>query len=178
RTRRAVQRAGAGLALPATAAPALDRASAYALARPDDLPDPTRAAGEPTAALPLDHLVIVMQENHSFDNYFGMLARRGQPAADGFSFNVGGKPVNTNPYQDGYVTVQHAASHCQPDGVSQSWRSTHLQIDGGRMDGFARTGLAQMQYWDQADLPFYYSLATTFCLADRWFCSAPCQTYP
>jgi phospholipase C len=46
------------------------------------------------------------------------------------------------------------------------------------MDGFARTSLDQMQYWDQSDIPFYYSLATTFCLADRWFCSAPCQTYP
>src|SRR4051794_12855227 len=107
-----------------------------------------------------------------------MLARRGQPAADGFDFDAAGKPVNSNPYQDGYVTVQHAASLCQPGSVSQSWRSTHLQIDGGRMDGFARTGLPQMQYWDQTDLPFYYSLATTFCLADRWFGSAPCQTYP
>ena len=35
-----------------------------------------------------------------------------------------------------------------------------------------------MAYWDDTDLPFYYSLANTFCLANRWFCSAPCQTYP
>jgi phospholipase C len=46
------------------------------------------------------------------------------------------------------------------------------------MDGFARLGQSSMAYWDESDLPFYYSLSKTFCLANRWFCSAPCQTYP
>jgi phospholipase C len=35
-----------------------------------------------------------------------------------------------------------------------------------------------MSYWENDTLPFYYSLANTFTLANRWFCSAPCQTYP
>ena len=35
-----------------------------------------------------------------------------------------------------------------------------------------------MGYYDESDLPFYYSLAKTFTLANRWFCSAPCQTSP
>jgi phospholipase C len=35
-----------------------------------------------------------------------------------------------------------------------------------------------MGYWDRDDLPFYYSLASTFALANRWFASAPCQTFP
>ena len=35
-----------------------------------------------------------------------------------------------------------------------------------------------MGYYTEDDLPFYYSLAKTFTLANRWFCSAPCQTYP
>src|SRR3954453_20125953 len=158
--------------------PALAWAGAAGLRGPDSLPDPARPAGEPTAALPFDHLVIVMQENHSFDNYFGMLARRGQPAADGFTFDAVGRPTNSNPYRDGYATVQHSRSMCQPGSVTQNWRSTHRQIDGGRMDGFPATAPASMLYWDEADLPFYYSLAKTFCLGDRWFASAPCQTYP
>ena len=33
-------------------------------------------------------------------------------------------------------------------------------------------------YWDESDLPFYYSLAKTFTLANRYFCSVPAQTYP
>jgi phospholipase C len=35
-----------------------------------------------------------------------------------------------------------------------------------------------MLYWDERQLPFYHSLANTFCVGDRWFASAPCQTYP
>jgi phospholipase C len=46
------------------------------------------------------------------------------------------------------------------------------------MDGFARTTLASMLYWTDADLPFYYSLAKTFTVGNRWFGSAPCQTFP
>ncbi len=147
--------------------------------RPDYLPDPRRAMGEPTDALPFEHIVIVMQENHSFDSYLGMLSRHGQPLADGFTFDANGVPMNSNPYEKGYVRVQHAATDCTPNGEgSQSWNDTHLQIADGKMDGFAVTGVDSMLYWDQSDHPFYYSLANTFCLANRWFCSAPCQTYP
>jgi phospholipase C len=176
-TRRRLLQAGAG-AMVASYAPVLNRAVALGARTPDSLPDPTRAAGEPTSALPFDHLVIVMMENHSFDNYLGMLPRRGQPAADGFDFDAAGNPVNSNPYKNGFVTVQHAGSHCQPGHITQNWRSTHLEMNGGRMDGFANVSTDQMVYWDESDLPFYYSLAKTFCVGDRWFCSAPCQTYP
>jgi phospholipase C len=150
-----------------------------ALRQPDSLPDPTRPAGEPTDALPFDHIVIVMQENHSFDSYFGMLPLRGQPKADGFTLDAGGVPINSNPFKDGYVVVQHAPSDCRPAGSgSQSWNATHDEVDGGRMDGFANSGVDSLVYWDARDLPFYYSLATTFCLANRWFSSVPGPTYP
>ena len=46
---------------------------------PDSLPDPSRPAGTVDASLPFDHVVVVMMENHSFDNYLGMLALSGQP---------------------------------------------------------------------------------------------------
>jgi phospholipase C len=176
-TRRQALGAGAGL-LAARYAAVLNAAKAAGLGLPDSLPIPGLAAGTPNPAMPFDHVVVVMQENHSFDSYLGMLPRRGQPRADGFSFDRHGLPTNSNPYEDGYITVQRAASLCQPSGPGQSWRSTHLQVDGGRMDGFARQAPATMQYWDRSQLPFYYSLANTFCVNDRWFASAPCQTYP
>jgi phospholipase C len=182
-TRRSVLRAGGGLIAmsalsPYTRAIAVAQAAA-GIRGPGSLPDPSRPAGEPTEALPFDHIVVVMMENHSFDNYLGMLPVRGQPLADGFTFDRSGTPVNSNPVKGGYIQIQHAPSICTPDGSgSQSWNDTHTQIDGGRMDGFARTGESSMCYWDETDLPFYYSLSKTFCLADRWFCSAPCQTYP
>jgi phospholipase C len=46
------------------------------------------------------------------------------------------------------------------------------------MDGFAKLQPHAMSYYDEKDLPFYYSLAKTFTLANRWFASAPAQTYP
>jgi phospholipase C len=180
-TRRQLLRAGAGGALALGALGPLGKALASGvpphLRGPDSLPDPTRPAGEPTDALPFDHIVVLMMENHSFDCYFGMLPRRGQPAADGFSFDRLGQPSNRNPLDGGYVVPYRATSECQ-GSVTQSWNSTHKQIDGGRMDGFAETSTQSMVYWTDEDLPFYYSLASTFTLANRWFGSAPCQTYP
>jgi phospholipase C len=180
-TRRAALRAAAGTAagaLTAGSAPWLTLAAQAAVRRPDSLPDPRRPAGTPTAALPFDHIVVVMQENHSFDNYFGMLPRRGQPRADGFRFDTAGRPTNSNPLRGGIARVQHAPSACQPYGVTQAWTPTHQEVDGGRMDGFARVDEGQMLYFDQAEIPFYYSLANAFTVCDRWFSSAPCQTYP
>jgi phospholipase C len=64
--------------------------------------------------------------------------------------------------------------------AKQSWDSTHIGIDGGRMDGFIRGGGGPgcMGYWDGTSLPFYYGLAKAFPICDRWFTSAPCQTFP
>ena len=183
-TRRRVLRTAAGaagVALGASAAPYepwLARAAALGIRKPDSLPDPSRPAGSATAALPFDHIVMVMQENHSFDNYFGMLPRRGQPLADGFTFDTAGVPINSNPYKGGIARVLRAPSECQPTDVNQSWNFTHREVDHGRMDGFADTIPGQMYYYDQADIPFYYSFANAFTVANRWFCSAPCQTFP
>ncbi len=158
--------------------PWLARAAELGVRGPDSLPDPTRPAGEPTDALPFDHIVCLMQENHSFDNYFGMLPRRGQPKADGFRFDKHGTPLNSNPYKGGIARVLHAPTTCQPTDVNQSWNGTHEEIDHGKMDGFARTIPGQMYYYDESDIPFYYSFANAFTVGNRWFCSAPCQTYP
>jgi phospholipase C len=158
--------------------PWLTRAAALGLRKPDSLPDPRRPAGEPTNALPFDHIVCLMQENHSFDNYFGMLPRRGQPRADGFTFDRAGRPLNSNPLRGGIVRVQHSTTVCQPTDVTQAWTPTHEEVDGGRMDGFAKVDQGQMIYYDESDLPFYYSFANAFTVGNRWFSSAPCQTYP
>jgi phospholipase C len=117
-------------------------------------------------------------ENHSFDHYLGMLPKRGQPKADGFTFRDG-KPINHNPLNGKPVRVYEIHDPCQPaDSGSQSWDDTHIQINRGKMNGFAETGPGSMGYYTDDTLPFYYGLAKTFTLANRWFCSAPCQTYP
>ena len=171
---------GAALTLPGMRS-AIASAIAMAAARvPDSLPDPSRPAGTATAAMPFDHVVCVMMENHSFDNLLGALPRLGQPHADGLTFDRAGQATNSNPGPNGTVTSYVLPNTEQPGSVDQSWNATHRQIDGGKMDGFITSvnSIEPMGYWTDEVLPFAYSLARTFCLANRWFCSAPCQTYP
>ena len=160
----------------------LPGALASSLRRPDSLPDPSRPAGTPDPRIPIEHVVVVMMENHSFDNYLGMLPRRGRRAADGFpDFDASGLPTATNRTASGHVVrAFRMPTYCQMESEPrQDWNGTHIEVDGGRMDGFVRaSGDVAMGYWDEEDLPFYYSLAKTFPLANRWFASAPCQTYP
>jgi phospholipase C len=155
-------------------------AAANSVRGPDSLPDPTRPAGTVTAALPFDHIVVVMMENHSFDNLLGALPRSGQPSAQGLRFNSAGVALNSNPGSSGAVRSFPISTTAQAPEVSQTWNATHEQIDGGKMDGFVRSvdSIEPMGYWTEEVLPFAYSLARTFTLANRWFCSAPCQTYP
>jgi phospholipase C len=165
--------AGGGMWRPAQALASTTRV-------PDSLPDPGRPAGVATTALPFDHIVVVMMENHSFDNLLGALAVSGQPKADGLRFDRTGAAVNSNPGPEGPVRSFPFTTTAQGTGVSQSWNATHRQVDGGKMDGFVSSvgSIQPMGYWTDGVLPFAYSLARTFTVANRWFCSAPCQTYP
>ena len=167
-------------ALPRGASP-LPASLADVIRRPDSLPDPHRPAGTPDPRIPIEHVVVVMMENHSFDNYLGMLPRRGLRAADGFDFDRTGNPTAINSTADGHqVRAFRMPSYCQQESEPrQDWNGTKIEVNGGQMDGFVRaSGDVAMGYWDEDDIPFYYSLAKTFPLANRWFASAPCQTYP
>jgi phospholipase C len=173
----------AALALASLAAPAAWAGQPHGhpatVQQPGYVRDPNRPLGAHDAQSPITHVVIVMQENHSFDEYFGMLPREGQPKADGFTFDRHGLPTNSNPAAAGGTqVVQHHDQPCSGSDAGQSWKASHEEIDGGRMDGFALREPHAMSYYDEKDLPFYYSLAKTFTLANRWFSSVPAQTYP
>jgi phospholipase C len=156
-------------------------ASSAVTRRPGSLPHPGRPAGTVDASMPFDHIVVVMMENHSFDNYLGMLPVAGSKHADGFTFGSSTKPTNSNPSAAGRVTAFPFPTTAQGPDVTQTWNATHRQVDGGKMDGFiyGNSGSTQaMGYWGPQVLPFAYSFASTFTVGNRWFCSAPCQTYP
>ena len=187
-TRRALLRRGGQLAA-ATAAlggggSAWRAAGALAAKQrvPDSLPNPRVPAGTVDEGLPFDHIVVVMMENHSFDNLLGALSRSGLKHADGLRFTHRGEALNANPGPNGEGQVRSFVlpTTAQAPSVNQSWNATHIQIDGGKMDGFPRSvGCNEpMGYWTEDVLPFAYSFARTFTVANRWFCSAPCQTYP
>lgn len=158
---------------------------------PGSLPHPALEAG--TETIPeIEHVVVLMMENHSYDNLLGMLGRGpGQRRrGDGFTLARDGHPTATNPYADGRIQrAFRMPTTCQLDGTpSQEWTASHNQFDGGRLDGFVRTpisygsstiqGPVGMGYWTAEDLPLTYALAETFPIADRWFCSCLAQTHP
>jgi len=155
-------------------AEALGALGRTALRAPGSRLYPGLAAG--TDTMPgIEHIVVLMMENHSFDNILGMLGR-----GDGFTLGANGLPTATNPYANG--SIQHAfrmPTTCQNSTVTQEWKSSHVQYDNGKMDGFVITSQAEsMGYWTGADLPFTYSLADAFPIGDRWFCSVLGQTFP
>ncbi|MBV8348024.1 MAG: hypothetical protein JOZ49_10970 [Mycolicibacterium sp.] len=133
----------------------------------------------------IKHIVVLMMENHSYDNYLGMLAGRGE----GLACDASGAPLAANPRHDGsMVRAHHLASTVQVERVpTQTWNVSHLQVGDGRNDGFVTSiedfvpgadETVPMGYWTEQDLPFYYGLARTFPLADHWFCSCLGPTFP
>jgi phospholipase C len=152
-------------------------------ADPGSLPYPDRPAG--TDCLPeIRHIVIVMMENHSFDNYLGVLGR-----GDGLPTDDAGNVAASNPASGGrFVPATHFSTTRQHVGVpTQSWEASHLQWGGGTNAGFATAvercapsadPTIAMGYWTAQDLPFYSALADVFPVADRWFASCLGPTIP
>lgn len=138
----------------------------------------------------VQHIIFMLQENRTFDNYFGQLnpyrAKLGLPQ------DVDGLPSNaSNPSYDGTTSVPafHMRTVCA-ENQSPSWDEEH--VDANRynagsstatMDGFVYVagkysldtggadvqGIRVMGYYDDTDLPYYYFMASQFATSDRWF---------
>jgi phospholipase C len=137
----------------------------------------------------IEHVVILMQENRSFDHYFGTF-----PGVRGFGDTRGAaafsQPGYPQPGYGGHLMPFHmptgVAGQCFPD-ITHSWVPGHASWNGGRMDGFVSAHLAAdppaaapatMGYYQQADIPFYSALAKAFTICDRYHCSVIGPTDP
>lgn len=117
---------------------------------------------------PIKHFVVLMQEGHSFDNYFGTY-----PGADGL-------PPRTCMPRRGAPCV--APYRIGGQAVVDAGNAHHLmtaQLDKGKMDGFLTAfssrpdvGTQPMGYYDAQDIPFYWNVADNYVLFDRFFASA------
>jgi phospholipase C len=132
------------------------------------------------------HIIFFVQENRSFDNYFGRLGP--YRVSKGLSNNVDGVPLNAvlKNTQGQPVSPFHFKTVCH-ENLSPFWNETHIDVNGGLMDGFMLsstsvpstidpTGTRAMGYYDQRDLPFYYELARQFGTSDRFFSSVQSNT--
>ena len=111
-----------------------------------------------------------MQENRSFDHYFGYapwIGAYGPPA--GYTQPDG---------SGGTIAPYHFESLETPD-IPHDWDSVHDQWDGGAMDGFyTNAGIWALGYYQAPDIPFYYSLHDNSTLAVNFFCSLLGPTWP
>ncbi|HEY8039508.1 MAG TPA: alkaline phosphatase family protein, partial [Polyangiaceae bacterium] len=138
------------------------------------MPSDTLGASTPIDSdIPIENIVVVMMENHSFDSYFGHLNKYAGRT------DVESAPDGTS-NADASGTAQpwtHAPHLCTLD-TDHSWAGTHQEIDNGGMDGFARvndgfdksalpptstdptlwSGARAMWWYDERDLPLYYQL--------------------
>jgi len=119
---------------------------------------------------PLQHIVVDMQENRSFDHYYGFAPWIGSYGVPGGYSQPDGNGGSVKPY--------HFTSLSTPD-IGHSWNATHSEWDHGKMDGFYTTdGLNCLGYYTAADLSFYYSLHDSFALCVNYFCSLLGPTWP
>jgi phospholipase C len=142
--------------------------------RAEVLPDvPLGASSQaPKPNTPIEHFIVLMQENHTFDNYFGMY-----PGADGIP---AGTCMPTDP------TVKENTDCIRPyhigdrpiDDLDHSLGTFETQYNEGKMDGFVyalnqrnQNGALTMGYYDDRDIPYYWNLADEYVLFDRFFSS-------
>lgn len=129
----------------------------------------------------VDHVVVVMMENRSFDNFLGGLCLDPDyPAAARLD---GLKGDEVNPDADGNMVK---ASRQTGNGIldpRHDWISSRAAFNIGRNDGFVRANLGVNQaevmgYLGRDELPFLHALATQSTVCDRWFSSVMGPTWP
>lgn len=131
----------------------------------------------PAAAvsIPIKHVIIIVKENHTFDNYFGAY-----PGADG-TLVPGGQNLCDTP--QGKVPCSRA-----PDAPTHDTDHSHasgvIDWNNGKMDGWNHPGgsdtgdyQAYSEY-DERDIPNYWTYARKFALGDRFFSSMIGPSFP
>jgi phospholipase C len=131
------------------------------------------SSAAPQPKTPIQHLIVLMQENHSFDNYFGTY-----PGADGIPPNTCMPENPTDPQNNNCVKPFHLGNRAVED-LDHNLITYTRQYRDGRMDGFlyafrqaGKDGLLTMGYYDDRDLAFYWNIADEYVLFDRFFSSA------
>jgi phospholipase C len=148
----------------------------------DSLLATASAAVKPGATLKeIEHVVILIQENRSFDHYFGTLS-----GVRGFGDKKGRAAFTQLDASGKRYTPFHLTQNCLPD-LTHEWLPQHQAWDGGKMDGWIREHIAvdyaligpeTMGYYERSDLNFYFALADAFTICDGYHCSVIGPTDP
>jgi phospholipase C len=131
----------------------------------------------------VEHIVILMQENRSFDHYFGTM-RGVRGFADPRAVRLpSGKSVWHQPNGSGELLpyrprVEDLGQTFLPD-PPHGWNDTHAAWNGGRYDQWVpNKGIETMTYHTRKDLAYQYALADAFTICDNYHCSLMGPTDP
>jgi phospholipase C len=121
---------------------------------------------------PIQHFVVLMQENHTFDNYFGTY-----PGANGIPQGTC-MPVNPLDKKNTECIEPFHIGDRPIDDLDHSLSTFNFQYNDGKMNGFVyalnqrnQNGAMAMGYYDDRDLPYYWNLADEYVLFDNFFSS-------
>jgi len=122
---------------------------------------------------PIKHIVVIVQENHTFDNYFGTY-----PGVNGL-YNA--KSLPTTPGGPPAVKPYLFTSPVLSKNLNNSWGAAHIAYDGGKLDGFiaAQNGSSvPVGYYDYHLIPYYWDYASQFVLLDDFYSSVMGPSLP
>jgi len=130
----------------------------------------------------IEHVVIMIQENRSFDHYFGTLrgVRGFGDSKDRGMFAQ--KDRNGKIHYPFHIDARKTGGGCTTD-PDHTWAGQHIGVAGGANDGWLSTARATlapvaMGYVDESDIPYHFALAKSFTICDSYFCSAQGPTDP
>ncbi len=149
--------------------------------------------------IPIKTVVVFMQENRSFDSYFGHLAKWAKTQGIDLDIEAAAEDT-TNPERVDVADSprhpwQHAKNLCVSD-TNHEWYGSHVEYNGGKMDGFFQAnqgfkedgeptvseellnGERSLWWYDESDIPYYYKLASTFAIGDHYHSSLIGPTWP
>ena len=142
----------------------------------------------------IKHIIVLLQENRSFDSYFSNLGAYASAKFPGYQINAGYDPNVILPLFGGGTGHLFHEPTVRTDNLSPAWNESHFDIDQQtdgtfRMDRFALTshsvssptdpkGLRALGQYDQTDIPYYYELATQFATSDSFHSSLLANTVP
>jgi phospholipase C len=165
--------------LKALGTPALAAALPLDLSRALSIPAHNRTG----SIADVEHVIFLMQENRSFDHYFGMM-RGVRGFADPRVMKLAsGEPVWYQPNGTGRLLpfrpdVKDLGATFLPD-PPHGWNDTHAAWNDGRYDQWVpEKGVTTMTYHTRKDLPYQYALADAFTVCDNYHCSLMGPTDP
>ncbi len=132
---------------------------------------PLHPSNSLTQKNPIQHIVVIFQENHTFDNYFGTY-----PGVNG----LGAVMTTAPPVQGESAQPAEFNTPAPQQDLCHSWDCAHTAYATGKMNGFLQAEKTPLtfSYYDFQEIPYYWNYASQYVLMDNYFSSVMGPSLP